>query len=419
MTYFLRAVSLGVAAFFLGSAIADAATQPVLERVVLVTRHGVRSPTRGDAEMASYATDSWPKFPVAPGELTPHGAEALTRMGEGLRTHYAALLGSGCDFYIWSDSADSRTRASGEAVAHGLAPACTGRSGHGKEGEPDVLFDAIDAGRCPIEPQKAVDAANARLKSVLSRNAGAYARARTTLQSILTPGTKGDCTDDKEKSCRIAGGDNRVSASKTDAKLEGPLNLGSTLSEVLLLQYGEGLTPGWGRADKAKIATALDLHNLYSDVMRRNPVLASRRGSHLVRAILNTLEGKPDLELTKAKVPGDAKMVLFLGHDTNLANLSGLMDAAWNLPGQPDVTAPDTSLAFEVWRDAHGQRTVAVRVFYQTMDQLRDLSRLDTGHPLPSQALKLPGCRGATCTLDAFRARLTPRLAKDCLSQTN
>lgn len=415
MTNFLRALTLGVVVVFAGSAAVDAAAPPVLERVVLVTRHGVRSPTRSDAEMASYAQEAWPQWPVAPGELTPHGAEALTRMGEGLKAHYATLLGQSCDFYIWSDSADSRTRASGEAVARGLAPACAGRSGHGKEGSADVLFDAIDADRCPIEPQKAVDAVNARLKSVLSRNAASYARARATLQTILTPGAKGPCADDKEKICRIAGGDNRVSASKTDVKLEGPLNLGSTLSEVLLLQYGQGMTPGWGRADKAKIATALDLHNLYSDVMRRNPVLASRRGSHLVRAILNTLEGKPDSALAAAKVPGDTKMLIFLGHDTNLANLSGLVDAAWTLPGQPDVTAPDTSLAFEVWRDAMGQRTVAVRVFYQTMDQLRDLTGFDAGHPLPSQALTLANCKGAACTLDAFRARMTPKLAADCL----
>lgn len=395
------------------AAIANTATAATLERVVLVERHGVRSPTRSNDELAQYAEQAWPVWPVAPGELTPHGAEALTRMGEGLRAVYAPLLdASGCGFFVWSDSADSRTRQSGDAVAKGLAPSCTGRTSHGKEGEDDPLFDAIDAKACPVDPNRAQQSIEARLAAMLKRDARAYAGGRRAMQNILTPkADPAQCRDGAQKICRIAGGDNKV----TGMRLEGPLNLGSTLSEVMLLEYGQGMPAGWGRANKPTIATALNLHNLYSDVVRRNPYLASRRGSHLMRAILNTLEEKPDRELVKANMPADSRILLFLGHDTNLANMSGLLDTPWTLPGQPDVTAPDTAIAFEVWRDDAGARRVKLRVFYQTMDQLRDLTRFDAAHPVPSVALNMPGCSKDGCSLSDFRARLTPRLAADCL----
>jgi 4-phytase/acid phosphatase len=341
-------------------------------------------------------------------------------MGEGLRDVYAPLLGtSGCGFYVWSDSADSRTRQSGDAIARGLAPKCAGRTGHGPEGADDPLFDAVDAKVCAVDPIRAKESIETRLATMLKRDARAYADGRRALQKILTPNADvangpAQCRDDKKKNCRVAGGDNKI----TGARLEGPLNLGSTLSEVLLLEYSQGLPPGqngWGRANKQTIATALNLHNLYSDTVRRNPYLAARRGSHLMRAILNAMENKPDRELAKAKMPDDSRILLFQGHDTNLANMSGLLDAAWTLPGQPDVTAPNTAVTFEVWRDDAGTRRVKLRVFYQTMDQLRDLTRFDASRPVPSVALSLQGCGKDGCSLDDFRARMMPRLAADCL----
>src|SRR4051812_29939701 len=46
-----------------------------LEKVVLIERHGIRAPTKAPATYAKYAAEAWPDWPVAPGELTAHGAE--------------------------------------------------------------------------------------------------------------------------------------------------------------------------------------------------------------------------------------------------------------------------------------------------------------------------------------------------------
>lgn len=45
-----------------------------LERVVMVSRHGVRPPTRSDEICPSSVTANGPAWPVAPGDLAPHGA---------------------------------------------------------------------------------------------------------------------------------------------------------------------------------------------------------------------------------------------------------------------------------------------------------------------------------------------------------
>ncbi|WP_040843515.1 hypothetical protein, partial [Nitrospirillum viridazoti] len=48
-----------------GPAWADAtAPHEVLERVVMLTRHGVRSPTKGLAELRRLSDQDWPAWPV-------------------------------------------------------------------------------------------------------------------------------------------------------------------------------------------------------------------------------------------------------------------------------------------------------------------------------------------------------------------
>src|SRR5690242_78120 len=75
---------------FAAAASLEAASAPKLERVVVVMRHGVRPPTQSNEELAKYAAEPWPAWPVAPGELTPHGGETVRLMGESLAGAYRA-----------------------------------------------------------------------------------------------------------------------------------------------------------------------------------------------------------------------------------------------------------------------------------------------------------------------------------------
>jgi len=116
---------------FAGSAPAAQGGAWTLERVVLLQRHGIRSPTDSPAKLDRYSAQPWPSWPVAPGELTDAGRRALAVMAAYVRSRYTdlgLLPRAGCPapglIYVWADSTDERTRVSGAVMAAGLAPGC-------------------------------------------------------------------------------------------------------------------------------------------------------------------------------------------------------------------------------------------------------------------------------------------------------
>jgi 4-phytase/acid phosphatase len=47
--------------------------------------------------------------------------------------------------------------------------------------------------------------------------------------------------------------------------------------------------------------------------------------------------------------PGDRVLIL-VGHDTNLANISGALSLSWLIDGRRDDTPPGGALIFELWK---------------------------------------------------------------------
>jgi 4-phytase / acid phosphatase len=399
-----------LAALVVLAAAESSAAQAKLERVVIVQRHGVRPPTKAAADLAKYSEKAWPEWSVPPGELTAHGAEAMTVMGSAIVRSYvrSGLFADGAcpaGTFVWSDSADQRTRASGDAIQKGFG--CASPSQHLAAGETDPLFDPIEAGICPIDPARAKDATETWLRLSLAHHRDAYEKGRKVLQSVLTPN---GCGKPGQRACLVGDGDNTVTAT---GSVEGPLRAASTLSENLLLEYSEGLPlkdVGWGKGAEV-LADILPLHNLYADVARRNVYFASRRGSLLAQQVVDLLNRRPSTFKGAAPVPADAKLVVFLGHDTNLSNMSGFMATPWSLPGQPDATAPGTALAFELWRDDKGVPSIKVNAFYQTPEDARTLAA-------PRQmTIAMAGCRDGACALPDLTWLLEMNLAHDCLTR--
>jgi len=382
----------------------------VLERVVIVERHGVRPPTKAPEVLAKFAEQPWPQWSVKPGELTAHGAEALALMGGALLRTYkreGLFASEPCpkNVFVWADSADQRTRASGDAVLKGFG--CDTPSQHLQAGETDPLFDPIEAGLCPVDAEKAKAAATEKLSAVLAANKEAYERGRREMQKILTPN---GCGKAGQRECLVGEGSDTVASKNGETRLDGPLANASGLTENLLLEYSEGkplCEVGWGRA-AGKLDAVLPLHNLYADVMRRTPYFSSRRGSLLAQQVLDLLNGRKSSFQGAAPVPADAKFVVFLGHDTNLSNMSGFLETSWSLKGQPDHTAPDTAIAFEKWRRADGSRFVRVKVFYQTLEETWALTPINE-----PKSVELCGEEG--CPLSEITRKISANISQDCL----
>ena len=369
-----------------------------LKYVVIVTRHGVRSPTWDNARLDAYSAEPWPRWDVPPGNLTAHGRTLIELMGRYYREWLAGehlLRAAGCQdaprVYIRADK-DQRTLETGRAFAETLAPGC-GLTVHSQaEGQTDPLF----SGAGTPDPERMLAAVCERLGKDPLKLAGDHRAALDTLQSILrSPAAEPAATG--------------VAVKGKSLELTGPFATGSTFSEDLLLEYingMEGADLGWGRLTLETLERTLEIHTVYADLMRRTPYLARARGSNLLAHVLHSLEQAATGKQTAGALgkPGDA-VLLLAGHDTNLSNLSGMLDLSWKLAGyQPDDTPPGGALIFWLWRDAgSGRYSVKVRFVAQSLDQMRYVTPLSLAAPPEGQDVALPGCAAAGCPWETAR----------------
>ena len=366
------------------------AAAPRLVYVVIVTRHGVRAPTWDTARLNQCSAEPWPEWGVPPGNLTPHGRELIRLMGAYYREWLASehlIRRDGCQdaphIYIRADK-DQRTLETGRAFAESIAPGC-GIGIHAQpEGESDPLFSGVGT----PDPERSLAAVRDRLGPDPQKLIADHRSALDALQFILRGRT--DMPDDIG-----------VSLKGKSVELTGPFAAGSTFSENLLLEYANGIAGaalGWGRLTRENLNHVLELHAVYTDLMRRTPYLARARGSNLLAHVLRSMQQAASGKSIAGALghPGDVLLVLS-GHDTNLSNLSGMLGLSWNLPGyQPDDTPPGGALIFALWRDSGtGRFSVKLRYLAQTLDQMRNASPLSIAAPPASQDVSIPGCERA------------------------
>ena len=102
--------------------------------------------------------------------------------------------------------------------------------------------------------------------------------------------------------------------------------------------------------------------------------------------------------------PGDRALYL-IGHDANIANVSGLLDLNWIVDGRRNDTPPGGALVFELWQDS-STREYWVRTYFtvQTLEQMRLSTALTLNNPPQRVAVAIPGCSGQdlSCAWPAF-----------------
>jgi 4-phytase/acid phosphatase len=166
------------------------------------------------------------------------------------------------------------------------------------------------------------------------------------------------------------------------AELSGPLNIASTFTENLLLEYANGMEGkdlGWGRLDAHNLLHIMKLHTTYADLMRRTPYLASARSSNLLVHVLRSMEQAVAGRRVDGAIGAVTDHVLLLsGHDTNLSNVSGMLDLSWQLPGyERDDTPPGGALVVALREDATSHEYfVDLEYLAQTLPQMRRLTPL-------------------------------------------
>lgn len=378
-----------------------------LKYVVIVIRHGVRSPTWKAERLHQYSTEPWPDWGAATADLTPHGRVLMQLFGSYYREWLVkehVLASQGCGdlpgVYVWADT-DQRTLETGRALAESLLPGC-GLTVHSRgAGEKDPIFSGV----ADPDPELAEKSVRDRLGTDPQKLLADHRAALDTLQTILTGGGAAP------KRLIEAPGEIGIERQGKAIELKGPFAVASTLSEDLLLEYTNGMRGsdlGWGRLTSENLFKVMELHSVYADLMRRTPYLARVRSSNLLAHVLASMEqaasGKP---VAGALGEPTTKVLILAGHDTNLSNLSGMLGLTWALPGyQPDDTPPGGALIFSLWSEA-GATRVRAEYTAQSLDQMHDAARLTLKDPPESASVSMPGCgatgRSTTCSWQMFR----------------
>ncbi|MFT3791472.1 MAG: histidine-type phosphatase [Rudaea sp.] len=401
--------SCALAAVLPFSVQADGGDGLKLERVVMLMRHGVRSPTQAQVTPDGTADRPWPKWPVDYGELTPHGYAAVKLLGAWDRTNWAArglLPAQGCpdarDIAV-SASAKQRTQDTARALLEGMALGCNIGVTAPKSKKDDVEFHSLESAAVPFDAREALRAAQARMpaggmEAEVRRHAELFALLNRALGCCSQAFCK---ADGKAKSCDISQMPAGLKGGEDGAPSIGePFDVASTAAQTFLLEYLEGMPKqdvAWGRLGRADIERLLQFHSLKYVYEARTPYIAARGASLLMAHMLQAMENGP-------------KLTVLAGHDTNIALLGGFLDLHWKIPSYPDDDPPPGgALGFEILSDAAGTRYV--RAFYrvQTMDQIRELQPLDRKNAPDYVYLDIPGC-AKRCLLDDFVKQVRAKL---------
>jgi 4-phytase / acid phosphatase len=390
-----------------------------LKMVVILTRHGVRSPLNLPAAEGSWPQNQQDWSVDCCGDLTPSGEQLVRQMGAYYHLYYASkdkkLLPEDCpekEVYIWADN-EERTIQTGRELAQGLAghsPGCN-ISVNSQPYEPsactlsndktcqrkastDPLFHPKSIPE-PAQMQAIADDINRRYTDLVER----YRKPLDALQNTLCP----------TKNCLLAV-DQPASYSVADKKLNwsGRFSTGSNASEIFLLEYGHGMPcakVGWGKvafnqpdcSQGQSFRDMQEIHTAYFQETQRAPYIAKIQGTPLLNAIAE--------RLNQAMQPSPAaqKLVIFAGHDTNIANVAAMLGICWKLPDLPENdTPPAGALVFELYRNSMtGKYSLHIRYVYQMLGQLRTKADLTLERPPKWIEVAVPRCKG-NCNLETF-----------------
>ncbi len=394
--------------------------------VVMLTRHGVRSPLTSQSELDKYSAAPWPKWEVAPGIQTAHGNELIKIFGAWDRTQWindGLLNAQGCadaaQVTIVADT-DQRTRETGKMLAESLLPGCDVTVHSKFDGIPDPLFrplaasifHPLSAGAAHPDTALAAAAVEGRIGGDPKNLTDAYRPQLAALDRILS-----GCG-------HLPANPNRTSILDIPASLKpgswgslvdahGPLPTGALLAENLLLEYTQGMSDantGWGCLDGATLRYVMQLDTAAWEYASRTPAIARTNASNL----LDHIEKSMEQSVTGKAVPGALgnpgdRLLILAGHDSNITAVAGALGIDWAIDGRVDDTPPGGALLFELRRSrTDGKPFVRLEYTAQTLEQMRQTQPLTPANPPADAPIFVPACSGAdlSCTWEGFAAAM-------------
>lgn len=353
-----------------------------LQEVVVLARHNIRAPLTGSGSTLEVATPhKWIEWTSKPSELSLKGGALETLLGQYVRTwlqteelipeNWQPTAGE-ARFYA---NGKQRTRATARYFAAGMLPAADVQI------ETQAAFDAMDPVFLPclnftsdsynaaVQEQILELSGKQSIATVGEDLAGAYDLLEDVLDYRLSSGyATGKLTD-------LVTDDTQIELVEgKEPSLTGSLKTATQLSDALVLQYYESDEEGaFGTTlTPEQMATISSIKDTYCDLLFGSPLVAANAAHPLLETIGSELDRS------------DRKFSFLCGHDSNLLSVMAALGAEeYELPGAIEAKTPIGSmLVFEKWADSEGKLYGRVRLMYQNVDQLRNMTIL-TGDEEP------------------------------------
>ena len=387
-------------------ATAEQAEQPkayTLDRVVVLSRHNIRSPlTDGGSLLGEITPHTWFNWTSASGELSLKGAMLEVLMGEYFRLW---LEDEGLIPANWQPdekaarfyaNAKQRTQATARYFSAGLLPVSVVPI------EMHVAYDTMDETFTPklrFVSDAYTEAALEEIAEMGGENgiAGFSERLKDAVALLM------DITDMEESEAYQSGKYGDLLNGETVITLEqdkepgmsGPVKTATSVADALKFQYYE-------EADELKAAFG---HELTREDWQAICGIVETYGAMLFTAPLIAVNAAhPLLQEIKNEMEQEGRVFSFLcGHDSNLASVLAALNAE-------DYTLPDTlepktpiggKLVFERYLDANGEAWYKIEMIYQSTEQLRNRTPLSLENP----PMRIPlALKGVPVNADGFIA---------------
>lgn len=380
-----------------------------LEQVVVFSRHGLRAPLASPTSTLGKITpNQWPQWDTPASYLTTRGGVLESYFG-----HYFSewlvdnklLTENTCpsenEVYIYTNSLQ-RTIATGQYFTVGAFPGCIVPIIHKEKlGTMDPIFFPVISDDNPEFKQAAITSINqtAHAKGIEGLNQKLN-NTYQDLSNIINYTQSTNCLTDKQ--CDFTDLPTKIIIEKgKEPGITGPLRTGTSIADAFILQYYEGAPLqdiAWGKIKNNKqFEQLVAIKEHYNTVLFGSPVIAKQVAANLINYINQTFSEK-----------NHTKFTFLVGHDSNVASLfSALKIKSYTLPDQFETTPIGGKVVFQKWRDNHsGEALMKIEYFYQSTDQIRNLTQLNRNNPPHKVTLEMENCPTNTmgfCSFSTFK----------------
>lgn len=377
-----------------------------LEKVVVLSRHNIRSPLSGnDSVLGRITPHEWYQWSSPASQLSVRGGTLETCMGQYFRK-WLEKEDLFTENYrpdeetvrIYANS-KQRTIATAEFFSAGLMPTAN------EDVEYHVEFDEMDPVFTPqitYLSDEYKKAATEQIEEMYSDDIQSLGDNYELVSDVID-------MEDSE-----AWKDGTVTEFKTDdtkvileegkePAMEGSLKTACSVSDAMVLQYYEDKD-----AKEAAFGNDLsdkdwedisEIKDVYVDTLFSAPLIAT----NVAHPLLQEIQSEMDEE--------DREFTFLCGHDSNVASVLAALGAEeYELPCTIEKRTPiGCKLVFSKWESADGKDYWSADLVYQTTEQLRGMELLDEENHPAIYPVSLKGVKkndDGLYTEEAFEKRL-------------